>query len=152
MIIDFISNANRYKTLGERITKALNYLQTTDLITLEKGTYNIEGDNVFAIVNEYETVHVDAEQMEAHKKYIDVQYVAEGTENIGHSFLQHQTPSTAYDDEKDFMLFAEYPDFYSTLTKGMFAIFYPTDLHMPGVHLHNSCTVKKIVIKIKIDE
>jgi len=89
--------------------------------------------------------------MESHKKYIDVQYMIDGEELIGHSFLQEQVPSKAYSDEDDYMLFSGTPSFFSAFQKGMFAIFYPTDLHMPGIAKGQASIVKKAVIKVRID-
>ncbi|MFL9482669.1 YhcH/YjgK/YiaL family protein [Chitinophagaceae bacterium LWZ2-11] len=149
MVIDRLSNAHLYTGLGEHIAKALQYLQTTDLSTIAPGKYEIDGDNIFASISEYDTVDASTEQQESHKKYIDVQYVVKGSERFGHSFLTEQIPSKAYDEEKDFMLFADKPDFFSVVTEGMFTIFYPTDLHMPGISIDQPSAVKKVVVKVK---
>ncbi len=150
MILDALQHSARYTVLGERIAKAFDYLHNTDFSTVEKGKYELDGDNLFAVVNEYDTVEATNEKMESHKKYIDVQYIVSGEEKFGHAFLHNQSPSKAYDEEKDFMLFDEAPDFFSVATTGMFAIFYPTDLHMPGITLHKATKVKKVVVKGKI--
>jgi YhcH/YjgK/YiaL family protein len=107
---------------------------------------------MYAIVNEYDTVAASGEQMEAHKKYIDVQYIVQGEELIGHAFLGGQTPSQVYDEEKDFMLFGGEPSFFSTLQQGHFAIFFPGDLHMPGLMVKEKGRVKKVVVKITVGQ
>ena len=86
--------------------------------------------------------------MESHKKYIDVQYIVKGAELVGHDFLQDKTPSRAYDEAADFMLFSETPVFFSRLDKGNFAVFFPSDLHMPNIKIDKPLAVKKVVIKI----
>ncbi len=149
MIIDTLQQAHLYHGLGERFVQAFGYLRHTDFSTVEKGRYAIDGNNVFAIVNEYHTVHAATEQAEAHRLHIDVQYMAAGTERIGHDFLTGQTPSRPYNEEEDFMLFAGQPSFFSTLRQGMFAIFFPSDLHMPNIQVQEPAYVKKVVIKIK---
>lgn len=151
MIIDTLQQAHLYQNLGERFIKAFDYLRSTDFSTVAKGKYEIDGDRVFAIVNEYDTVDASGEQMEAHRRHIDVQYVAAGAELIGHGFLGTQTPSKAYDAEADYLLFGEAPAFFSRLDQGMFAIFFPTDLHMPNISISGPAPVKKVVIKIKTD-
>lgn len=151
MILDTLSNANRYHHLGPQFIKAFDFLRNTDLNTIEKGKYEIDGTNIFAIVNEYDTVDPSTEQMESHKQYIDVQYIVKGAEQIGHAFLNKQTPSQAYDAEKDFMLFAEPPSFYSKFEENMFAIFFPTDLHMPNLQINAPAAVKKVVIKVSVN-
>lgn len=150
MILDTLQNAHLYYRLGLKFIKAFEYLAQTDLASLEKGKYEIDGTNIFAIVNEYDTVDTATEQMESHKKYIDIQYMVAGSELIGHDFLKDQVPSKAYDETADYQLFAEHPMFFSRLEKGMFAIFFPTDLHMPNIKVSTPMPVKKVVIKIAV--
>ena len=150
MILDLLSNAHLYHNQGPLFKKAFEYLTQTDFSKVEKGKYELDGQNLFAIVNEYDTVSPDKEQMESHKKYIDIQYIVAGAERIGHDFLKGQTPSQAYDNEKDFMLFGEKPTFFSVIQQGMFAIFYPHDLHMPNIMIDKAAYVKKVVIKVAV--
>jgi YhcH/YjgK/YiaL family protein len=150
MIFDHISRAHYYQGLGERFKKAFAYLEDTDFSQVPKGRYEIDGDTIFAIVNEYDTVDPSAERMESHKAHIDVQFIAEGEELVGHDVLLGQQPSVAYDPSADFMLFSEKPVFFSRFTKGMFAIFFPGDLHMPNIRVDGPVPVRKVVVKIKV--
>jgi YhcH/YjgK/YiaL family protein len=150
MIIDLLSSAHLYYNQGPLFKQAFEYLAQTDFSKVEKGKYELDGQNLFAIVNEYDTVNPDDQQMESHKKYIDIQYIVTGEERIGHDFLKSQTPSKAYDAEKDFMLFGEKPAFFSVLQQGMFAIFFPHDLHMPNIKVAAPSFVKKVVIKVAV--
>jgi YhcH/YjgK/YiaL family protein len=150
MIIDLLSNATLYHNQEPLFKKAFEYLTQTDFSKVEKGKYELDGQNLFAIVNEYDTVSPDNEQMESHKKYIDIQYIVAGAERIGHDFLKAQTPSQEYDNEKDFMLWGEKPSFFSVLQQGMFAIFFPHDLHMPNIMIDAPSYVKKVVIKVSV--
>jgi len=149
MITDKIENAKLYLGLNKRIQKALEYIITTDLINIKEGKYDIDGDNIYVLVNEYNTKERSECFLEAHRKYIDVQYVAKGSELFGYAPLESQKPYAIYDKEKDFELFNEESSFVK-FDKGMFAIFFPGDLHMPGIKTVSSSKVKKIVIKIKI--
>lgn len=150
MILDLLSNAPLYYNQGPLFKKAFEYLTHTDFSKVEKGKYELEGQHLFAIVNEYDTVHPDSEQMESHKKYIDIQYIVSGAERIGHDFLTAQTPSKAYDNEKDFMLFNGQPAFFSVIQQGMFAVFFPHDLHMPNIMIDKPAYVKKVVMKVAV--
>ena len=87
MIIDKIENSNIYKNFGERITKAFDYIRSTDLKNLQQGKYEIEGKNIFAMISEYQTKPESEGKLEAHKKYIDVQYVISGEERMGYAPL-----------------------------------------------------------------
>jgi len=152
MIIDTLNNASRYYSLKEGIEQAFEYLKVADLNSIEPGKYEIDGENLFAIVQEYETLSPAGEQMESHKKYIDVQYMIYGEEMVGHMLRTNQEPSVAYDAEKDFMLFAEEPTFYTKLQQGTFMVFFPSDLHMPSLQVDKPAIVKKVVVKVKADQ
>ena len=87
MIIDKLSNTHLYSGFGERINKAFTYLKETDFSNMEIGKHEIDGENIFALVNEYNTKDESEGKLEAHKKYIDVQFVAKGSELMGYAPL-----------------------------------------------------------------
>ncbi len=149
MIIDKIENSGLYLNLGKRIAKAFKYINSTDFSRIEPGRYEIENDNIFAIVNEYETKNVSDCVLEAHRKFIDIQYICSGVELIGVAPLVNQIPTKEYDESKDCAFFNEETSFVE-MTGGMFAIFFPDDLHMPGVKTDSILKVKKVVIKVRI--
>ena len=148
MIIDRLENFHSYSGLPDRILKALNYLINTDFKKKKPGKYIIEGDNIFAIVSEYEPKDIKDCKLEAHRKYIDVQYIASGDEKMGYIPLNDQVPVQDYDDEKDCVFFKEDTSLIS-FYEGMFAIFFPEDLHQPCVK-NGSEKVKKVVVKVKV--
>jgi len=149
MIIDKIENAHLYAKTHIRIHTALEYIKKTNFLELANGKYEINGDKIFAIVNEYETKKPAKNLLESHKKYIDIQFLVEGTEQIGFTSLYNQKPVKLYDNTDDYMLFNE-PYNLITLNKGMFAIFYPDDIHLPGLIANNPSKVKKVVVKVKL--
>ncbi len=151
MVIDQLQNADQYYSLGDGIKTALRFLQEHDLLSLENGKHSIVGDQIFAIVQEYETKDPAHEKLESHRKFIDVQYMVRGEERMGHALLQTQIPSRIYSSDDDYMLFDDVPDFFSLVKEGMFTIFHPTDLHMPCIQHKNPSWVKKIVIKVSVD-
>jgi len=146
MIIDKIENAKLYYNLGMRIKKALDYTRQTDLKNLQPGKYEIEGDNIFALISEYETKTESEGKLEAHRKYIDVQYVIEGEELMGYAPLGNQQILEPYKEENDIIFYSVEKSF-TKLSAGMFAIFFPTDVHMPGICVEKMSAVKKLVIK-----
>lgn len=149
MIIDKLSNSHLYSSLGERITKALAYLKQTDFSQKELGRYDLDGDNIFALVNEYNTKDESEGKLEAHKKYTDVQFVVKGSELMGYAPLQNQKVINEYNEQNDITFF-EGERSFTKVDEGMFAIFFPTDLHMPGIKVQRSEYVKKVVIKVKV--
>jgi YhcH/YjgK/YiaL family protein len=149
MIIDKLSNSHLYSSLGERINKAFEYLKQTDFSKMKLGKYEIDGDNIFALVNEYNTKDESEGKLEAHKKYIDVQFVAIGSELMGYAPLENQIVIDEYNQQNDIIFFSGEKSF-TQVNEGMFAIFFPTDVHLPGIKVDEPEYVKKIVIKVKM--
>lgn len=148
MIIDNINNSSRYNGLSENIAKALSFIRDTDLKILKKGRHNISGDDVFCIVAEYITKSPNEGKLEAHRKYIDIQTVIIGSENIGFELLSDQKVIREYDETNDYALYQGEPSFIK-LESDLFAIFFPNDLHMPGINEHKT-DIKKIVVKVRV--
>jgi len=150
MIIDKIENIELYFHLGERIKQALIYIRETDFSKFEAGKHNIDGDNLYVLVNEYITKDISECLMEAHKKYIDLQYMYNGCEKIACSILTNQEPTKNYDSENDYALYNPIDYSMIKLESGTFALFFPEDLHMPGIINKIPKNIKKIVVKILI--
>jgi YhcH/YjgK/YiaL family protein len=149
MIIDRITNAHLYSLLSPAFKRAFDYLQQTDLVALPNGKHEIDGENMFVIVQEYDTKMKDQAKWESHRRYIDLQYVIKGVEQIGYAHLDTLTPSTAYDSEKDVAFFLGKGDF-AHVPEGSFMILFPEDAHMPCIAIDTPALVKKAVVKIRV--
>ncbi|MGZ2371860.1 YhcH/YjgK/YiaL family protein [Ancylomarina sp. YFZ004] len=148
MIIDKIENLNIYANLSERLAKGIDYINNSDFSKIDLGTYQIEGDDVFAMVQEYDTRAIDNCKLEGHIKYIDIQYIIEGEEHIGLTSKTNQELEER-NDEGDYAFYKG----DSTLFKfnpSVFGIFFPDDLHMPCVGLNQISKVRKVVVKVRI--
>lgn len=150
MIIDKIENAHLVKNIGDRIKKSFDYIMQTDLKNLQPGKHEIDGENIFALISKYETKLESEGKLEAHRKYIDVQYVIEGEELVGYTPLGGQKVIEPYKEENDIEFLTGDKSFIK-VSEGMFAIFFPEDVHMPGICVENKSAVKKLVIKVKVD-
>lgn len=133
------------------LQKAIEYIRNTDLVHLEPGRYEIDGDNMFAVVQEIETVMKSERKAECHSKYIDVQYLISGQEEIigvGRESADHIIVENKL-EENDYALF-EYVqgEFDMVLYPGMFAVFFPSDLHRPGCSRTGDTNIKKVVVKV----
>lgn len=147
MIKDNLKSASKYYNLSPQIEKALKFLADNDLKNMEPKRYVIDGDNMYMNLEEYETKI--SSNVEAHRKYIDVQFVVKGQENIGVTTLDNLTPITDYDELKDIIFYNG--DVQLTLmNEGDFMILYPEDAHLPCQVAENKTLVKKAVVKIKI--
>jgi YhcH/YjgK/YiaL family protein len=148
VIFDKIENAKFYYGLDEKIKISLNYLQQNDLEKAENGKYEIDGENIFVIVHDYDTKSPGLGRWEAHRDYIDIQFIIKGMEKIGFANIADFSPITNYDREKD-IVFLEGEGNFMTLNQGYFAVFTPEDAHMPGIFVKKPEYVKKAVMKIK---
>ena len=115
---------------------------------METGRHEIDNSDVFAIVSTYKTKSQEESLWEAHRQYIDIQAMIEGSERIGHAPIDTLNITQPYDPAKDITALRGSGDMF-ILKPGMFAIFYPTDAHMPGVCADGNQQVKKIVIKVR---
>ena len=151
MITDTIENAAGYMNLSPRIATALKFLTRTDLADLEPAKHVIDGDRIFAIIQDYTTKPREQCFWESHRKYTDVQFIQSGVEAIGWSPIQRMKIIKPYDAEKDLLVF-DGDGQTIELTAGQFAIFMPHDSHMPCLAASTgSQIVRKIVVKVAVD-
>jgi YhcH/YjgK/YiaL family protein len=149
MILDKLENAALYAGISENLKKGFEFLKNTNLSALEIGRYEIDGENAFALVSEYESkVHEDC-RLEAHQKYADIQYIISGKEAIGFATLNGQTVTSEYNPDKDIVFFSG-ETFPLILEAGMFAVFYPQDVHRPCMQIDGPVKVKKVVVKVLV--
>jgi YhcH/YjgK/YiaL family protein len=148
MILDTLENYQLYSTINERIAKGFAFLRNTDLDAIPSGKHDIEGDTIFALVQEYQTKPLNECKLESHKKYIDIQYVIRGEELMGVTTKNNQK-ILEQDEDKDYT-FYEGTTSLVRVSKGMFTIFFPDDLHQPCVQTESAAEVKKVVIKVLI--
>lgn len=150
MIIDRLANCEMYYGLSSKIEKAFRYLQENDLSSKEPGTYYIDGNKMFVLLSEYKTKSANEALWEAHRKYIDIQYVIKGVERMGYSNIENIETTVEYDESKD-ILFGNSLGEFVTVPQGYFTIFMPQDAHMPSINVDKGGKVKKAVIKILIE-
>lgn len=148
MVIDKIENYRLYSKLTKRLAKGFEFITETDLVTIESGKHQIDNDDVFAIVQEYETKEEKDCVLEGHHKYIDIQYVIHGVEFMGFTPLTNQI-SIEENLEKDYTFYQGETSMLR-VEEGMFTIFFPEDLHRPSVKAGQISKVKKVVVKVKI--
>lgn len=149
MILDNIKNCKKYEQLNRNFEKAFQFLKREDLGSLAVGKYEIDGENIFAMVQEYETKDLENAKYEAHKKYIDIQYLIEGTENMGYVLIDDLEVSSIYSEENDFMLLTGKPRLI-LLNEREFFILFPEDAHMPGIFVKEKSKVRKVVVKVRV--
>lgn len=153
MILDRLENVGLYTGLSAEIAMALDYLRRTDFSQVPDGRYELDGDRVYALVMRYKPKPVAEAGWEAHRNYLDVQYVAAGIERIGYAPLIDGLPARqAYDADKDFILYDAKGDLFE-VPAGSFAIFGPRDVHAPCLVTASGeapAEVQKVVVKCRV--
>jgi len=150
MIIDNLSNSEKYNCIHPLFAKAFEYIKSQDLAIIEDGKFEINGDNLRAIVSNKKGMTADESisKFECHDKHIDIQLCIKGKEQFGwktrSSCIQQKGE---YNAEKDVVFYKDRPDMYFELTDNQFAIFFPEDVHAPMI---GEGEIKKLVIKVKI--
>jgi YhcH/YjgK/YiaL family protein len=136
----------------ERWNKAFAFFKDSNFATMEIKRYEIDDDNVFALLSEYLTKSEEEARYEAHQRYADIQYVASGKELIGIAPLSAKNEILQpYDSTKDIMFLSVNEIINHKATPDRFFIFFPDDAHRPGLRDGDSTLVRKVVIKVKLD-
>ena len=148
MIIDELKNIKRYEGLNTRLKTAIDYILKTDFKESDCGRYEIEGDLIYANIEEY-TTKVKSKP-EYHKKYIDIQMLAKGEEYIGYCPRSEIVEEESFDEKKDIGFGYGVVDFVK-LKKNQFMMLFPEDAHQPCMAVGKPEQVKKIVVKVRVD-
>jgi YhcH/YjgK/YiaL family protein len=150
--IDRKALALAYYKNSERWKKAFAFLNDNDLKKIELKRYDIDGDNLFVTLSEYNTKNPEDARYEAHRKYIDIQYVVTGGEEIGIAPVTFQdSVLQEYNPTKDIEFLSIMDGKNSKADPASFFIFFPSDAHMPGLKEGVNAPVRKAVVKIRID-
>lgn len=149
MIIDTLTNAATYYPLHPLFEKAFAFLCDPKTATLEPGRYELQGTELYAMIQNYPTRTPENCALEAHRKYIDIQFLISGNESIGYTPLSSDlTETKPYVTDSDIV-------FYQGIGEPIpfkpdtFFILYPQDAHAPGIQTTPQ-TVKKVVIKVAL--
>lgn len=152
MIFDSLKNKTLYEALGTKFVKAFAFVERAEREDLPIGRYEIDGDAIFANIQEYETKQPENAPFEAHRRYIDIQYIQRGQERMILTSPAHTSPITEYSEEKDVAFFADHDAPVDCIVHaGEFGIFFPQDIHKPGLAFGGTPSpVKKILVKIEL--
>ncbi len=151
MLTSSLGLALKYNYLEDRFRKAYAFLESTDLMALSLGRVDIDGDRLFAIVQEYTTMDWKDCRYEAHDRYFDIQYVAVGREQFGYVKREGLKEAAPYSEADDLVFFEEPEESGRVLLEaGDFAVVPPEDAHKPRCAAGTPCRVRKIVVKVLV--
>ena len=153
MIADTLTRPTAaYERLHPPFAPAFDYLRTFDPATPDSKVV-LEPEKLFALPQRYDTAPAATKRFEAHRRFIDIQFILEGEEIIEHAPIERLPDVTEpYTAERDLMFFRDPAACSCTLLRaGDFAIYFPADGHKPGCQAGAApSAVRKIVMKIAV--
>ena len=149
MILSSLAQSERYAALHPLFQYAFDHIRNTDFFALAPGRYNIIGEDLIAIVEQVPGKTKDMARLEAHRRYIDIQLVLEGDEQMGWKPLADCfNPVSEHSMEKDIRFFHDAPASWVAVPPDHFCIFFPEDAHAPLVA---SGQVRKVIFKVAVN-
>jgi biofilm protein TabA len=149
MILDTLAHRARYENIHPGFGRAFEFLAATDLTALPPGRHEIDGARLYVSIDHKDGRGEAGARLEAHQRYIDIQYTIDGDELIGWMPLSRcVAPDAAFDEAKDVRMFGDEPTTWVAVPAGSFAIFFPHDAHAP---LAGRGLLKKAIVKIAVD-
>ena len=151
MIYASLEHAQLYAPLHPAFERAFAFLRESMKQPPAPGRYEIDGDRAYAMVQTYTTRPAQEVRWEAHRKYIDIQFMLSGRERIGCAGVEGMTDADAYNPDKDVQMASGAEALaYLPLSRGMFVILYPQDAHQPTCQDEKASDVNKIVVKVLV--
>jgi len=148
MIIDKIKNYGLYSGLRADFKEAFEFIKENKFEKTH-GRYDFK-NGIYYMVQNYETLSESETFIEAHRQYIDLQYVVSGKERHIVANITDLTLLEDYNEEEDISKY-EGQGSNLILNEGSFVIYFPEDGHMPRLKTcDNPKKMTKIVFKIPV--
>jgi biofilm protein TabA len=148
MILASLAETDRYLALHPLFARAFDFLRNTDLNALAPGKHSVQGEQIFAIVEACAGRTREEAKLESHRRYIDIQLVLEGVDEMGWKPVAGCVdPATDYDAARDIRFFNDVPSSWVATPPGSFCLFFPEDAHAPLV---STGMIHKVVVKIAV--
>lgn len=146
MIVCPWKDLGRYAAIIPGLEEALKAVE--ELTDLTPRTIPLSGGNKI-LVQQGTTKPVEGQLLEAHREYLDIQYIITGSETVGWAPLETLTLSGEFNTQKDKGMYAGSCDFMD-IRAGYCYVVFPEDAHMPGSHLDTPKQYQKLVVKLKV--
>ena len=141
-----------YFRIKDRWDSAFAFLKNSDLSAINAGRHDIDGNNLYVSITDYNTKNEADANYEAHRKYADIQYVASGKEQIGIVPLSMKDKVVQeYNETNDIEFFTVKEPKNHPADPGVFFVFFPGDAHEPGLKVDTIAPVRKVVVKVRLD-
>lgn len=165
MIFSTLAHADRYAALHPLFPRAFAFIRNTDLLALAAGQHPIDGKQLLVIAENSAGRSRAEAKLECHRKYIDIQLVLEGVDEMGWKPLSEcMQPVSDYDEKNDIRFFHDTPSAWIATPPGAFCIFFPEDAHAPLVNYPSPPAtatlappprnghIRKVIFKIAVNQ
>lgn len=149
MVFGNIRDRKDFSWLEEVVGKCFDYAAANDLLSYEKGSHPIDGDELFVNIVEYETTTPENRFWEAHRQYLDLHFMLRGPEQIDVNFIDNMEQKE-FVEKDDFLPLEGDPNSHVILNAGDFLLCYSADAHRTAVQVGAPATIKKAIFKIRI--
>ena len=149
MVFGNIRDRKDFSWLEPVIGKCFDYAAANDLLSYEKGSHPIDGDELFVNIVEYETTTPENRFWEAHRQYLDLHFMLRGPEQIDVNFIDNMEQKE-FVEKDDFLPLEGDPNSRVVLNAGDFLLCYPADAHRTAVQVAAPAAIKKAIFKIRI--
>lgn len=145
MIVCPWNELTRYAPILPGLAQAVKLVDSLE--NYDSGVYPLSGGNRVVVMSG-QTVPVGAE-LEAHRQYLDIQYIVKGQEVMGWAPLNTLTLSGEFDEDKDVGFYTGTFDLMR-IGEGYCYVAFPEDGHMPTRYVDAPNDYTKIVVKLKV--
>ena len=150
MIRSLLKYAEHYYCLGRGVRRAFEYIASTDFSSMKAGRYDVEGNRIYALLQERDSLPLHLAPFENHHRYLDLQTTQSGEEWLGYCPIDWLTPVGPYNAETDVQLYSGTGSLQRSYV-GSFAIFFPEDGHQPYVTSADPKPLRKLVMRIALE-
>jgi biofilm protein TabA len=156
MIVTDLQHATQQIPMTPYLQKAIDFLREGSWRDLPEGRFEVDGHNVWGLVQSYETLTSPPDRLEAHRKHVDLHLVVSGEETIGWIPSEHLAPDDFYDEERDVGWGTVSSDDFDYVASvrvraGQLAVFFPSDAHLPRQAGNKPpARVEKVLTKVAV--
>jgi len=152
MIFSNLNSSDNFSCYPQAIQTALRFISEHNIDKMQPGEYQIDGDKIYAKIFDITTENLENTYPESHKRYCDVQYWQRGRERFGIAPDKQDNPIHKTDEAEDLILYKQaLGESFVEAREGCFAVFFPYDIHRPGVQADGPLTFRKCVVKVRVD-
>ena len=149
MIYDTLAHIQAYQGIHPGVYRGLELLRDTDFSRLEDRRYEVDGEDLYFFLQSYDSKPVN-DTPEAHRKYIDIQFLIQGEEKIGVAPLEDMTEEVEAHPDRDLWLYHGPASASFVLEGDKFVVAFPGDAHAPCIAVDAPEQVHKVVVKVKL--